>query len=97
MLILVAVNSDPLERELSRLKEGLQAIKEEQYYLTLRERAHRDSKFNIYFNYKIYFIAAESTNSRVVWWSILQTLMLAATCVWQVFYLKRFFEVKRTV
>lgn len=41
--------------------------------------------------------AAESTNDRVKFWSILQTVMLIAVCGWQIFYLKRFFEVKRVV
>lgn len=34
-------------------------------------------------------IAAESTNDRVKWWSIAQTVLLVAVCAWQVFYLKR--------
>jgi hypothetical protein len=41
--------------------------------------------------------AAESTNDRVKYWSIIQTIMLFAVCGWQIFYLKRFFEVKRVV
>lgn len=41
--------------------------------------------------------AAESTNDRVKYWSIVQTCMLFAVCGWQIFYLKRFFEVKRVV
>lgn len=41
--------------------------------------------------------AAESTNDRVKYWSIVQTVMLFAVCGWQIFYLKRFFEVKRVV
>jgi len=41
--------------------------------------------------------AAESTNDRIKYWSIVQTVMLFAVCGWQVFYLKRFFEVKRSV
>ncbi|MBZ6370642.1 MAG: emp24/gp25L/p24 family protein [Microbacterium hominis] len=41
--------------------------------------------------------AAESTNDRVKFWSILQTIMLVGVCGWQIFYLKRFFEVKRVV
>lgn len=41
--------------------------------------------------------AAESTNSRVKWWSMAQLGLLSSVCVWQVYYLKRFFEVKRAV
>ncbi|RUS15407.1 COPII-coated vesicle protein [Endogone sp. FLAS-F59071] len=74
---------DPLERELRELADSMSSIKDEQEYIVIRERQHRDT--------------AESTNSRVVWWSLLQTALLIAVCLWQVFYLKRFFENKRVV
>ncbi|KAI8098926.1 emp24/gp25L/p24 family/GOLD-domain-containing protein [Halteromyces radiatus] len=74
---------DPIEREIRELAESIFAIKDEQEYLVARERQHRDT--------------AESTNARVKWWSIGQLTLLVAVCFWQVFYLKRFFEVKRVV
>ena len=43
------------------------------------------------------FVAAESTFSRVLSWSLIETGALIAVCLWQVFYLKRFFEVKRVL
>ncbi|BGP44407.1 p24 complex component [Rhodotorula kratochvilovae] len=73
----------PIEREIRQLAEALEAVKDEQEYIVVRERLHRDT--------------AESTNDRVKYWSIVQTVMLFAVCGWQVFYLKRFFEVKRVV
>ncbi|GAA6051902.1 hypothetical protein JCM3770_006566 [Rhodotorula araucariae] len=73
----------PIEREIRQLAEALEAVKDEQEYIVVRERLHRDT--------------AESTNDRVKYWSIVQTVMLFAVCAWQVFYLKRFFEVKRVV
>ncbi|BGP52757.1 hypothetical protein JCM8202_004391 [Rhodotorula sphaerocarpa] len=73
----------PIEREIRQLSAALEAIKDEQEYIVVRERLHRDT--------------AESTNDRVKFWSILQTVMLIAVCGWQIFYLKRFFEVKRVV
>lgn len=39
----------------------------------------------------------ESTNARVLWWSIFEALVLVAMSAWQVYYLRRFFEVKRVV
>lgn len=42
-------------------------------------------------------LAAESTNGRVMWWSLFEAATLVAVCLWQVYYLKRFFEVKRVV
>ncbi|KAI8334292.1 emp24/gp25L/p24 family/GOLD-domain-containing protein [Chlamydoabsidia padenii] len=74
---------DPIEREIRELAESIFAIKDEQEYIVAREREHRNT--------------AESTNDRVKWWSIGQLTLLVAVCFWQVFYLKRFFEVKRVV
>ncbi|GAA5888731.1 hypothetical protein JCM6882_002830 [Rhodosporidiobolus microsporus] len=73
----------PIEREIRQLSAALEAVKDEQEYIVVRERLHRDT--------------AESTNDRVKYWSIVQTCMLFAVCGWQIFYLKRFFEVKRVV
>ncbi|CAG8604959.1 10265_t:CDS:2 [Funneliformis mosseae] len=76
-------HTDPLEKEIRELADGLAAIKDEQEYIVIREQRHRDT--------------AESTNDRVKWWSIFQFFVLFGVCFWQVFYLKRFFEVKRVV
>jgi len=75
-------------------------VKDEQEYIVIRERTHRNT--------------AESTNARVKWWSILQTAVLFSVVAWQVYYLKvtyypslstptiltrlqSFFEVKRVI
>lgn len=71
----------PIEKEIRALSAALEAVKDEQEYIVTRERLHRDT--------------AESTNDRVKWWSIIQTILLFAVCAWQVYYLRRFFEVKR--
>lgn len=52
----------PIEREVRDLASGLQAVKDEQEYIVVRERRHRDT--------------AESTNARVMWWSVFQGLVL---------------------
>ncbi|KAF9311348.1 p24 complex component [Podila horticola] len=74
---------DLLEVEIRDLAIGIEDIKNEQEYTIARERSHRDT--------------AESTNSRVVWWSLFQSAILFLVCVFQISYLKRFFEVKRVV
>lgn len=88
--------SDPLEAEgmssvhyfvnllisvsiVRQLSELLAQVKDEQSYIVLRERTHRNT--------------AESTNARVKWWSIFQMGVLAAEGIFQVWWLKRFFEV----
>ncbi|KAI0306914.1 emp24/gp25L/p24 family/GOLD-domain-containing protein [Multifurca ochricompacta] len=73
----------PIEREIRALAHGLTSVKDEQEYIVVRERTHRNT--------------AESTNSRVKWWSILQTVVLFSVVAWQVYYLKSFFEVKRVI
>ena len=36
---------------------------------------------------------SESTNSRVLWWSVIQTCALIAIGIWQIKHLQRFFKV----
>ncbi|OAG09743.1 transmembrane emp24 domain-containing protein 2 precursor [Paraphaeosphaeria sporulosa] len=75
---------DPLEKEtVKSLSELVSQVKDEQSYIVVRERTHRNT--------------AESTNSRVKWWSIFQMALLAGEGVFQVWWIKRFFEVKRLV
>lgn len=64
----------PIEREIRSLASGLAAVKDEQEYIVVRERTHRNT--------------AESTNSRVKWWSIIQAFVLFAVVAWQVYYLQ---------
>ncbi|GJE84049.1 endosomal protein [Phanerochaete sordida] len=71
----------PIEREIRTLANGLTAVKDEQEYIVVRERTHRNT--------------AESTNDRVKWWSVAQVIILICVVAWQVYYLKSFFEVKR--
>jgi len=74
---------EPIEREIRKFAAGLGSVKDEQEYMMIRERTHRNT--------------AESTNSRVKWWSILQSIVLFSVVGWQVWYLKSFFEVKRII
>lgn len=88
----------PIEREIRDLAQGLQAVKDEQEYLVVRERVHRNSecflpradsveKLGTTLTHR--HTAAESTNSRVKWWSIAQGIMLVAVCGVQIFFVKR--------
>ncbi len=42
-------------------------------------------------------MTSESTNQRVLWWSITQTIILIITGIWQMRHLKSFFEAKKLV
>ena len=82
-----AVDSDAkqnrLEEMIKELSTALTGVKHEQEYMELRERIHRSIN--------------DSTNSRVVLWSFFEALVLVAMTLGQVYYLKRFFEVRRVV
>ena len=69
-------------RTVKTLSELVSQVKDEQSYIVVRERIHRNT--------------AESTNSRVKWWSIFQLLVLAGQGLFQVWWLKRFFEVSQS-
>ncbi|KAI5294130.1 p24 complex component [Ascosphaera acerosa] len=77
------IEKDPLEVEVRKLSEELEQVKDEQAYIIVRERMHRNT--------------AESTNSRVKWWSLFQLAVVVLEGLFQVWWLKRFFEVKRVV
>jgi len=68
---------------IKELSTALVGVKHEQEYMEVRDKIHR--KIN------------ESTNSRVVLWSFFEASVLVAMTLGQVYYLKRFFEVRRVV
>ncbi|EAQ93409.1 conserved hypothetical protein [Chaetomium globosum CBS 148.51] len=70
---------DPLEVEVRKLTELLELVKDEQSYIVVRERTHRNT--------------AESTNSRVKWWNVFVIAVVIGESVFQVWWLRRFFEV----
>ena len=53
------------------------------FFFQVRDRIHRAIN--------------ENTNSRVVMWSFFEALVLVAMTLGQIYYLKRFFEVRRVV
>jgi hypothetical protein len=71
--------TDQLEYLVRKLSEALTQVKDEQSYIVVRERVHRNT--------------AESTNGRVKWWSMFQLAVVIGEGVFQVWWLKRFFEV----
>eukprot|EP00293_Proteomonas_sulcata_P013032 CAMPEP_0184290460 /NCGR_PEP_ID=MMETSP1049-20130417/2699_1 /TAXON_ID=77928 /ORGANISM="Proteomonas sulcata, Strain CCMP704" /LENGTH=195 /DNA_ID=CAMNT_0026597617 /DNA_START=26 /DNA_END=613 /DNA_ORIENTATION=- len=73
----------PLEKSIIALSEGLQQIQSEQEYMRMRERAHRNT--------------SESTNSRVLIWSLIEAGALILMSGAQIIYLRRFFEQKTRV
>lgn len=65
------------------LTTALTGVKHEQEYMTVRDRIHHGIN--------------EATNSRVVLWSVFEAVVLITMTIGQVYYLKRFFEVRRVI
>ncbi|XP_050521242.1 transmembrane emp24 domain-containing protein 2-like [Daktulosphaira vitifoliae] len=72
-----------LETMLRNLGAALTSVKHEQEYMNVRDKNHRAIN--------------ESTNKRVVMWSFFESFVLLSMTIGQVYYLKRFFEVRRVV
>lgn len=72
-----------LQLRIRQLIDQVDQITKEQSYQRYREERFRQT--------------SESTNSRVLWWSILQTSVLVAMGYWQMRHLKSFFEAKKLV
>jgi len=72
-----------LQLRIRQLLDQVEQITKEQNYQRYREERFRGT--------------SESTNQRVLWWSIGQTVVLLVVGLWQTRHLKRFFEAKKLV
>jgi hypothetical protein len=72
-----------LEQRVRDLNNRVTDIRREQSYQREREAEFRDQ--------------SELTNSRVVYWTLVQLTVLGMTCLWQMRHLKNFFEAKKLV
>lgn len=96
-----------LEDMIKELSGTLTSIKHEQDYMHVSSMRWTTNQsillqfgcfpFPIQVRDRIHRSINESTNSRVVMWSVFEALVLVVMTVGQVYYLKRFFEVKRVV
>ncbi|KAG9291824.1 hypothetical protein G9A89_012109 [Geosiphon pyriformis] len=72
-----------LAQRVRDLNNRIADIRREQSYQREREAEFRDQ--------------SELTNTRVVYWTIVQLLILGITCLWQMRHLRSFFEAKKLV
>lgn len=72
-----------LQLRVRQLQDQVIQIQKEQNYQRFREERFRST--------------SESTNTRVLWWSILQTFVLIGAGVWQMRHMRTFFEAKKLV
>jgi len=73
---------DPIQNYLKGVATSLDKVQQDQRYLRIREQKHRDT--------------ADSTNSRILYYSIAESVVLLCLSLGQVFYLRRFFDTKRS-
>lgn len=73
----------PLETEITQLADGVAKIEDEQQYMFAREKQTTDTN--------------ASTNARVLWFSVGETVVLLALGIWQTLTLRAFFESKRSI
>ncbi|KAG5192401.1 transmembrane emp24 domain-containing protein 2, partial [Tribonema minus] len=63
------------------LVNDLYTMVDHQTYMRQREQSHRET--------------IDSTNRRLLLWTIAEALLLVSMAMWQVSYIRQFFEVKR--
>jgi len=73
----------PMELELKKMEDLSEAIVNDFAYMRAREEQMRDTN--------------ESTNSRVLYFSVFSMMCLIGLAMWQVFYLRRFFIAKKLI
>ncbi|CAG0886009.1 unnamed protein product [Cyprideis torosa] len=73
----------PLEVELKRLEDLSESITQAFAYMRKREEEMRDTN--------------ESTNSRVLYFSLFSMMCLGGLATWQVLYLRRYFKSKKLI
>ncbi|EAL60582.1 hypothetical protein DDB_G0293540 [Dictyostelium discoideum AX4] len=72
----------PMDQSVQKIERVLQSVIHEQKKLRYREQANRDT--------------SESTNARVVWWTIAEVIVLVVMGVGQIWYLRKWFDNKST-
>jgi len=67
----------------NELTQGLDMLADHQEFMRVREDVHRATVVH--------------TNGQVLWWSVAEAAVLAAMALWQVIYIRTFFETKRSI
>lgn len=72
-----------LQEMIGTLLQATTSSRHDVRYLTARDKVHRQIN--------------EDSNSRILWWSAVEFLLLLSVTLGQVWYLKRFFETRRKI
>lgn len=70
-----------LQTELLALRQGLEFLKDHQSFMNQREDVHKDT--------------LESINTKILCWTVLESVILLSMAIWQIIYIRSFFETKR--
>lgn len=90
-----------LQLRIRQLLDQIGQITKEQAYQRVRETLHCTN-----WNLNTFFVqvreerfrqVSDSTNARVLWWSLGQSIVLILMGIWQMRHLKSFFEAKKLV
>ena len=73
----------PIEERIKDLHESMNAVRDMQDQMREQDERHHQM--------------TRSTRARLVWFTLLEAFVLVAVSLWQILYLKSFFEVKRVV
>ena len=74
-------NYNSLLVELDTLQQGLDFIKDHESFMNQREDLHKES--------------LDSINGEVLYWTVMESVILVCLSIWQVTYINRIFETKR--
>ena len=96
------------EQEYMEVRERIHRMSESVYHVFINSQVFLSLGFQsslVCFNFQEIMLLAflsphtvnDNTNSRVVWWSVFESFLLIAMTFGQIYYLKRFFEVKRVI
>ena len=75
--------ADKVNSLAQQIEQQMRDLLDHQDYSITREAVHRDT--------------AESTNTRVLWWSLAQVAVMVTLSLLQMYYIKSFFEIKLIV
>lgn len=81
--VVIDDSKDEVLTEIAAVDDGISAIRDQHSYRKRRDVVHRRT--------------ADSTNGRVVWWTLFQIIVTIGACSFQVLYIKHFFEAKHSM
>ena len=92
----------PMEMELRRLEDLAESIVNDFAYMRAREEEMRDTNGRkatekLLIDTVLLSVVIESTNTRVLYFSIFSMCCLLFLAVWQLFYLRRYFQSKKLI